>query len=61
MIGLNLPIGIEEEHAKEHGNEASHNVVSCQLDGQNKQWNAGEKGVCFFFLNKSIKAPDEET
>ena len=57
-LSANLPIGIEEEHAKEHGNKASHNVVPCQLDGQHEKWDAG--GETVFAFDKSFKAPDEE-
>ena len=56
-LSASLPIGIEEEHPKEHGNKASHNVVPCQLDGQNQKRDAGKRE---FALNKSFKAPDEE-
>ena len=37
------PICIEEEHSKEHRNEASHDVFSRKLDSHNKQRNADGK------------------
>ena len=49
----NLPIGIEEEHAKEHGNKAANDVISCQLDSQNKQWDAGKK-QCLLLFKRNV-------